>query len=99
MKDTPIGICWHCGHPLGKADLGRETTCQGCGKATRCCRNCRLYAPGRPLDCIEPIAEPVTDKTRANFCEHFDPTTRPVAGEPAQAHAAELFKAAQDLFK
>jgi len=83
----------------GGADLGRETTCPGCGKATRACRNCRFYAPGRPNDCFEPIAEPVADKTRANFCEHFDPTTQPLRGDPAKARAADLLKAAQDLFK
>ncbi|NCU21083.1 hypothetical protein EOM89_10180, partial [Candidatus Falkowbacteria bacterium] len=51
--------------------------CLSCGKATRCCRNCRLYQRGRPNDCLEPLAEPVADKTRANFCEHFDPALQP----------------------
>jgi hypothetical protein len=33
--------------------------------------NCRHYAKGRPYDCNESIQEPVTDKSRANFCDFF----------------------------
>ena len=98
MSDDTVGRCWHCGRALGKADLGRETTCLGCGKDTRVCRNCRFYAPGRPDDCEEPMAERVMLKERANFCEYFQPTTEPV--ESAQEPSPDdLMKAAEDLFK
>ena len=97
MSDEIAGNCWHCGRGLSKADYGREVVCPWCGKATRVCRNCRHFAPGRPNDCLEPMAERVLDKDRANFCELFDPTERPAtARQPAKE---DLLKKAQDLFK
>lgn len=68
-----IGHCWHCGTGLIAADYGRENHCLTCGKATRCCGNCSNFKLGRPNDCLEPVAEPVGDKERANFCEWFAP--------------------------
>jgi hypothetical protein len=94
-----IGHCWHCSAGLTVADYGRENACTDCGKATRCCRNCRFYQRGRPNDCIEPMAEEVANKERANFCEFFDPAEQPAAGKAAAPSTEELRKAAEDLFK
>ena len=98
MNTDIVGKCWACAAALTKVDYGRELACLGCDKPTRVCRNCRHYAPGRPDDCMEPLAEPVSDKERANFCELFDPAITPVAasGSPGQADALEQ---AEDLFK
>jgi predicted RNA-binding Zn-ribbon protein involved in translation (DUF1610 family) len=98
MASDVVGRCWSCGQGLTKADYGRENTCPGCGKPTRVCRNCRHFAPGRPNDCVEPLAERVLDKERANFCELFDPSHRPSAA-PGSAGADDLLERAQDLFK
>jgi hypothetical protein len=98
MDTEIVGKCWHCGAGLGKADYGREADCIACGKPTRVCRNCRHYAPGRPNDCVEPLAERVLNKERANFCELFEPSLRPAAAGAAPAKD-DLVKAAQDLFK
>ena len=95
MSDI-IGNCWHCGNELTKADYGRETNCISCGKPTRVCRNCRWYAPGRPNDCVEPTAEPVADKTKPNYCEHFEPTHNE---DTKDSSADDLLKAAESLFK
>lgn len=54
-----------------------------------------FFRSGRPADCREPIAEPVADKQRANFCDYFEPgsdTFHP--GENAE----KLRSAADDLF-
>jgi len=93
-----VGTCWHCGAGLGKPDYGREANCLACGKPTRVCRNCRHYASGRPNDCLEPLAERVLDKTRANFCEHFEPSRTPAAAGHSTA-PTDLLRTAQDLFK
>lgn len=98
MNSDPIGTCWHCRRRLGAADYGREASCPGCGKSTRVCRNCRHYAPGRPNDCVEPIAERVLEKDRANFCEFFEASDNPAASE-AKAAAEALRRTAEDLFK
>lgn len=97
-EPTIVGICWSCRRGLTLADYGRETSCVGCGKDTRACRNCRFFAPGRPNDCIEPMAEPVKDKQRANFCEYFEPAAEPLAGPDRQADAS-LREAAEALFR
>lgn len=97
-NDAIQGSCWHCGHALVAADYGRETRCPGCNKPTRVCRNCRHFAPGRPNDCVEPLAEPVLEKQRANFCEFFEPAHPNNASRP-QPSPEDLLKAAHDLFK
>jgi hypothetical protein len=98
MNHKVIGSCWQCGHSLTVVDFARETSCPGCTKPTRVCRNCRHFAPGRPNDCVEPMAEPILEKERANFCELFEPSDRP-AGNGAGAVADDLLKAAENLFK
>ncbi len=98
MPEDIIGRCWHCGADLTRADYGRETNCLGCGKPTRCCRNCRFFQRGRPNDCVEPMAESVSNKERANFCGFFDPWATPT-GAAAVAPDAALRQAADDLFK
>ena len=97
MTET-IGHCWHCRRPQTKADYGRETLCLGCGKPARVCRNCRHYAPGRPNDCLEPVAERVMDKTRANPCEFFEPHPDP-SGDAGAPGADALRAAADALFR
>jgi len=96
METEIIGNCWHCNVGLGKHDYGRETTCSGCGKPTRVCRNCRWYDPSRTNQCQEPIAERIMDKTRANYCEYFEATAQ-VGGDGGVPDALRL--AADDLFK
>lgn len=99
MTDEIIGHCWSCGQALRQPDYGRETTCIGCGRPTRCCRNCRHYAPSRPQECMEPMVERVLDKTAANFCELFEPTS-PAREQGSGLPAPEaLRQAAEDLFK
>lgn len=98
MSATIQGNCWHCNQALTAADYGRETNCPGCTIPTRVCRNCRHFAPGRPNDCVEPMTEPILEKERANFCELFEPTDRPL-GDGTRTPAADLAKAAEDLFK
>ncbi|WP_462320141.1 hypothetical protein [Halochromatium sp.] len=101
MKPDIIGHCWHCGAGLTRADYGRENHCLSCSKPTRACRNCRLYQRGRPNDCLEPLAEPIADKVRANFCEHFDPAPQPAVPQDASntQDGDHLRQAAESLFK
>ena len=98
MNPETTGTCWSCGAALAAPDYGRESRCPACAKATHVCRNCRFYAPGRPNDCAEPVAERVLDKERPNFCGYFEPAKRdkPAAAQPS---ADDLRHAAEDLFK
>jgi hypothetical protein len=91
------GYCWHCNAALSVADYGREAVCTQCGRHTHVCRNCRFYQPGLSSDCQEPIADRVTDKTRANFCDYFEPNpTPPTSSDPS---ADDLLAAAEALFR
>jgi threonine dehydrogenase-like Zn-dependent dehydrogenase len=98
MSKEILGKCWSCGAALGSHDYGRESNCLVCGKPTRVCRNCRWFAPGRPNDCEEPMAEPVLDKQRANFCGFFEATGE-VGDNDGGSSAEDLRKAAEELFK
>jgi predicted RNA-binding Zn-ribbon protein involved in translation (DUF1610 family) len=98
MHHPVIGRCWHCGAELTDLDYAREATCPNCRKFTHSCRNCRWYARGRPNDCAEPVADPVADKERANFCGYFEASLPKDAGSAAPDEDA-LRQAAEDLFK
>jgi hypothetical protein len=37
------------------------------------CKLCEFYDVGKAKHCREPIAEEVSDKQRANFCDYFKP--------------------------
>ena len=97
MTSSVAGKCWHCGSELSVHEYGRETICLKCGKPTRVCRNCRWYDPAFTSQCREPQAEKVQDKTRANYCDFFEPTADlKGAGEAA---GGDQRQAAEDLFK
>jgi hypothetical protein len=44
---------------------------------------CRHYDVSKAKQCREPVAEPVQDKTRANFCDWFQPRGGPVPAQVA----------------
>ncbi len=98
MSSEIIGTCWSCGHGLQASDYGRETNCLNCSRPTRVCLNCRWYAPERTNACEEPVAEPVMEKDRPNFCSFFEPATGNQAGSESKS-AADHMAAAEDLFK
>jgi len=97
MSLISVGRCWNCGKVLSDYDLGREARCGDCNKPVHCCRNCQYYQPGRSNDCVEPIADFVTDKFSANFCDYFQP--HDMAYEDKQTSSDDLRNAAEDLFK
>ncbi|MEW8507889.1 MAG: hypothetical protein AB2598_14410 [Candidatus Thiodiazotropha sp.] len=98
MNEALNGRCWKCGSELEAVDYGRENNCRSCDKPTRVCRNCRWFAPDRPNQCEEPMADRVMDKERSNFCGYFEPTADPVGSDSGQSQDA-LRQAAEDLFK
>lgn len=98
MSSQIKGRCWHCNAELHDVDFTREGSCSACGRPTHVCRNCRWYAPAKPNQCAEPVADPVPDKQRANFCGYFAATLEPATGADSPSDKA-LRKAAEDLFK
>lgn len=67
-------LCHKCGEAWVSEQRfpGRTETCAECGYDLHCCLNCKLYAPGKPNECMSPTVERVLDKEKANFCDEFD---------------------------
>lgn len=69
-------------------EIFRTTTCPRCGKDAHVCLNCRFYDTSAHMECREPIAEPVGQKDRANFCEYFKVREGAGSGPAAADRAA-----------
>ena len=90
-------ICWKCGTSLADLSLPfqRRDECKKCRAELHTCRMCVDYDPRVGNQCREPTADPVSDKTRANFCGHF----KPKEGAFTAANTAEIDKAKSELEK
>jgi hypothetical protein len=89
-------VCWKCGADLSALSLplSRRDECRQCGADLHVCRMCRDYDERIAKQCREPTAEEVSDKTRANFCDHFAP--QPGAYRPPDRRAADAARAELD---
>ena len=100
VKWDSMKACHFCGReqPAGER-VYRSSTCAGCGKDLKICRNCRFYSAGAHWECLETIHDPVADKERANFCEFFQfRDSQP--GEKGQGQGGQLKPAkARDDFR
>lgn len=67
-----------------------------CRASLHVCRMCLFYDTKLAKSSREPIAEPVQDKTRANFCGYFQPN--PARGNASQKPANDARAAAEALF-
>lgn len=92
-------VCYRCGASLAALTLplARLDLCPDCGVDLHVCRMCLHYAPREPTGCDEEDALEVREKTRANFCDYFEPTatayhgTEQAAERQARAALAALF--------
>lgn len=90
--------CFHCGKVIPENNLGRQDTCENCGKDTRCCRNCQHYDKTCNNECREEQAMRQVEKEKGNFCDWFRART----GGSINASAPtknDLKSAADALFK
>lgn len=75
--------------------VGRAEYCRACRAEIHACRMCRFYDLSKARQCAEPVAEPVQNKERANFCGYFEPVAgrfRPPTGtDYAKAALEALF--------
>lgn len=93
---APALDCWKCGAALVDLPLpvGRSEYCRACRAEIHVCRMCRFYDLSKAKQCAEPVAEPVQDKERANFCGYFEPVGgRLRAADPAADSAREALAA------
>ena len=92
--------CQFCGAAVTVAEpIGREAQCESCRNDLRCCRNCRHYDPRYNNACTEPMADPVVEKERRNFCEYFYFSREPFrAAEARSGREAEARKKLDAMF-
>ncbi len=91
-------LCWKCGASLKALPLplGRRAECLACHAELHVCRMCRHHDTSKAKQCREPMAEEVKDKTRANFCDWFQP--RAGAYREAMAPRGNERQTLEDLF-
>jgi len=84
--------CWKCGALLRDVPqpFGRRAECLACHAELHVCNMCRHFAPGKAKQCMEPMAEEVKDKTRANFCDWFQAGPNRAAGPSAPGDRSAL---------
>ncbi len=65
--------CYNCSYEW-KEDYkpSYNETCENCGCALHCCKNCKFYDVTRYNNCSEPMAERVPDSEAHNFCTYFE---------------------------
>lgn len=90
--------CWKCGGPLPEllSPLPRLEDCPHCRAQLHVCRMCVFFAADAPQQCREPVADPVSDKQRANFCGYFQ--LNPQAGTNAPERDAASRRELDALF-
>jgi hypothetical protein len=65
-------ICFSCGTELNlKGKIYRTDVCPKCDADVHCCLNCDNYDISAHNKCLEPQAEWVADREKANFCDFF----------------------------
>ncbi|MCI0507442.1 MAG: hypothetical protein L0Z73_15215 [Gammaproteobacteria bacterium] len=92
-------VCWKCGASIADLPfpLARHASCSVCGAQLHVCKQCKFYDKTRSNQCQEPIAEPVYEKEKANFCELFQvkanayQTRSTTAAEAAKSQLDALF--------
>jgi hypothetical protein len=82
--------CWKCHQDLYELllPLSRTEECPSCSTDLHVCRMCCFYDRSVGNACREPIADFVSDKTKANFCGYFELQTVSKGSDPNQALAS-----------
>ena len=91
--------CSFCHEVLDIAGkVGRQDTCPHCNRDLRCCKQCKFFDPSAYNECREVVAERITDKERANFCDYFV-LRGSKKGSGSANRAKDAKRALEDLFK
>lgn len=92
-------MCHKCGKQLSdtfKVLVGRGDLCPYCRAEIRSCKMCQFYDPKSYNECRESMADRITDKEKANFCDYYKIGT---GGNDAEKQRQEQLAKAAALFK
>ena len=68
--------------------LPRHEECPHCRVQLHVCRMCEFFDAVAAQQCREPVADHVSDKSRANFCGYFNINPHAFTAHPDQANAS-----------
>jgi ribosome-binding protein aMBF1 (putative translation factor) len=75
--------CWKCGVEYSlSGSPGRSETCECCGTDLKVCLNCVSYDMRAAHQCRDQRADPVAEKSVANYCEYFEMVRREFVPKP-----------------
>jgi len=95
-----VQSCHGCGAEISSSEkILRTTECPRCGADLHCCRNCRHYHSSAHNQCLEPVAEWVAEKEKANFCDYFSFAQAPVGAGRSDGSSAAARQRWESLFK
>ncbi len=92
--------CSFCHEALDIAGkVSRQDNCPHCNRDLRCCKQCKFFDPSAYNECREVVAERITDKERANYCDYFLLRGSKKKGSGSANRAKDAKRALEDLFK
>ncbi|MBR5668038.1 MAG: hypothetical protein IKX15_00335 [Spirochaetales bacterium] len=92
-----MATCPKCGAEIS-LPIHRTTECPSCSVPLHACRFCSSYSPESHYECRETVDEPVRDKERANFCDHFRLTDKHVGSSAQEERSKKAKEALANLF-
>ena len=92
-----MAICPNCGAEIS-LPIHNSTECPKCSIPLHACRFCSFYSPEAHYGCRETVDEPVWDKERGNFCDHFRLTDKHVGSSAQQDRSKKAREALANLF-
>ena len=91
--------CSFCHETLNIAEkVNRNDTCPHCDRDLRCCKQCKYFDPSAYNECREVLADRITEKERANFCDYFV-LRGSKRGSGSANRTKDAKQALEDLFK
>ncbi len=93
-----MNLCHACRKELLlDVKIGRRDECPHCHADLHCCLNCNFYERTASKQCREPVAEPVKEKAKANYCDYFKFADSGAGSDNASLEKSR--KQLDDLFK
>ena len=90
-------FCPNCGSEIS-LPVHHSTECPKCGRMLHACRYCSFYSPEAHYGCRETVDEPVWDKEKSNFCDHFRLTDKKVGPSSQEDRSKKAKEALSNLF-
>lgn len=93
-------VCISCHKENALDKVHFRDDCQFCGQDLHCCKQCQNYDQGSYNECIDPSADRILDKEKANYCDFYIPLQgKGTQSDTAAPNKNDLLAQAEALFK